>query len=38
MNDWTDKINVKDGYYIHGMEKNSDKQETESPKARHVKQ
>lgn len=38
MNDWTDKINVKNGDYIHGMEKDSHTEEAESPKARHDKE
>ena len=35
MNDWTDKINVKDGDNIHGMENNSHTKEAEPSKARH---
>ena len=36
MNDWTDKINVKDGDNIHGMEKNGHTEEAEPSKARHL--
>ena len=36
MNDWTDKINVKDGDNIHGMEDNSHTKEAEPSKARHL--
>lgn len=35
MNDWTDKINVKDGNDIHRMEKYCHTKEAEPPKARH---
>ena len=38
MNDWTDKIYVKDGDYIHRMEKDSHTEEAESSKARHNKE
>ena len=36
MNDWTDKINVKDGNNVHGMEKDGRTEEAESPKSRHL--
>ena len=35
MNDWTDKIDVKNGDDIHGMEKNSHTEEAEPSQARH---
>lgn len=37
VNDWTDKINVKDRKDIHGMEKDGHTEEAESSKARHCK-
>lgn len=36
MNDWTDKINVENGEYIHGMENDGDTKEAEPSKARHL--
>ena len=36
MNDWTDKINVKDGENVHGVEYDSDTEEAKPSKARHL--
>ena len=36
VNDWTDKIDVENGNNVHRMEKDSDTEEAEPPKARHL--
>ena len=36
MNDWTDKIDVKDGNNVHRMENDGDTKEAKPSKARHL--